>query len=128
ARVREDESAVRPPELADHAGAHVPRRELRQGSARPRGRARRLHPLSRHSQARAGVRVRAALGGALVFAVLGFGVGIGSAGTFTVDPGQSALVVQVFKDGVAARLAHDHVVEARALSGTVAYIPPKPDA
>ena len=72
--------------------------------------------------------MRAALGGALVFAVLGFGMGIGSAGTFTVDPGQSALVVQVFKDGVAATLAHDHVVQARALSGTIAYDPQRPDA
>ena len=72
--------------------------------------------------------MRAALGGTLVFAVLGFGVGIGSAGTFTVDPGQSALVVQVFKDGVAARLAHDHVVQARGFSGTVAYDPQNPDA
>jgi len=29
---------------------------------------------------------------------------------------------------VAARLAHDHLVRARALSGTVAYDPQKPDA
>jgi polyisoprenoid-binding protein YceI len=72
--------------------------------------------------------VRAALGGALVVAVLGVGLGLGWAGTFTIDPGQSALVVQVFKDGVAARLAHDHVVQARAFSGTVAYDPQKPDA
>jgi polyisoprenoid-binding protein YceI len=72
--------------------------------------------------------VRAALGGVLLFAVSGLGVGLGWAGSFTIDPGQSALVVQVFKDGVAAKLAHDHVVQARAFSGTVAYDPQKPDA
>lgn len=72
--------------------------------------------------------MRAALGGVLLFAVSGLGVGLGWAGSFTIDPGQSALVVQVFKDGVAAKLAHDHVVQARAFSGTVAYDPQKPDA
>ncbi len=72
--------------------------------------------------------MRAALGGVLVFAVSGLGVGFGWAGSFTIEPGQSALVVQVFKDGVAARLAHDHVVQARAFSGSVAYDPQKPDA
>jgi polyisoprenoid-binding protein YceI len=72
--------------------------------------------------------VRAALGGLLVVAILGLGAGLGRAGNFTIDPGQSALVVQVFKDGVAARLAHDHVVQARAFSGTVAYDPQKLDA
>jgi polyisoprenoid-binding protein YceI len=72
--------------------------------------------------------VRAALGSLLVVAILGLGAGLGCAGNFTIDPGQSALVVQVFKDGVAARLAHDHVVQARAFSGTVAYDPQKLDA
>lgn len=72
--------------------------------------------------------MRAAPGIALLFAVSVFGVEPGWAGTFTIDPGQSALVVQIFKDGVAARLAHDHVVQARAFSGTVAYDPQKPDA
>ena len=72
--------------------------------------------------------MRAALGGVLLVAVSALGVGLGWAGSFTIDPGQSAVVVQVFKDGVAARLAHDHVVQARAFSGTVAYDPQKPDA
>jgi polyisoprenoid-binding protein YceI len=72
--------------------------------------------------------VRRALGVALAFVVSVFGVLPGWAGTFTIDPGQSALVVQLFKDGVAARLAHDHVVQARGFSGTVAYDPQKPDA
>ncbi|HZN49832.1 MAG TPA: hypothetical protein VFD81_04325, partial [Methylomirabilota bacterium] len=72
--------------------------------------------------------MRAAPGVTLLFAISVFGVEPGWAGTFTIDPGQSALVVQIFKDGVAARLAHDHVVRARAFSGTVAYDPQKPDA
>jgi len=72
--------------------------------------------------------VRAAPGFALLFAVSVFAVEPAWAGTFTIDPGQSALVVQIFKDGVAARLAHDHVVQARAFSGTVAYDPQKPEA
>jgi polyisoprenoid-binding protein YceI len=72
--------------------------------------------------------VRVALGVTLLVAVSVFGVEPGWAGTFTIDPAQSALVVQVFKDGVAARLAHDHVVQARKFSGTIAYDPQKPDA
>ena len=72
--------------------------------------------------------MRRTLGVALLFNVSIFGVEPGWAGTFAIDPGQSALVVQVFKDGVAARLAHDHVVQARALSGTIAYDPQRPDA
>ena len=72
--------------------------------------------------------MRRTLGVALLFNVSIFGVEPGWAGPFTIDPGQSALVVQVFKDGVAATLAHDHVVQARALSGTIAYDPQRPDA
>ena len=72
--------------------------------------------------------MRRTLGVALLFNVSIFGVEPGWAGSFTIDPGQSALVVQVFKDGVAATLAHDHVVQARALSGTIAYDPQRPDA
>lgn len=72
--------------------------------------------------------MRVALGVTLLVAVSVFGVEPGWAGTFTIDPAQSALVVQVFKDGVAARLAHDHVVQARKFSGTIAYDPQKPDA
>ena len=52
----------------------------------------------------------------------------GLAATFSIDPSKSSLVVQIFKDGVAARLAHDHVVQARAVSGTLAYDPRNPDA
>ncbi|MDP2339772.1 MAG: YceI family protein [Deltaproteobacteria bacterium] len=39
--------------------------------------------------------------------------------TFAIDAKKSSVVIQVFKDGAAAALAHDHVVEARDLSGTI---------
>lgn len=52
----------------------------------------------------------------------------GQAATFTVDPSRSSLVVQLFRDGVAARLAHDHVVQARAFTGIIGYDPRSPDA
>jgi polyisoprenoid-binding protein YceI len=52
----------------------------------------------------------------------------GWAASFTVDVSRSSLVVQLFRDGVAARLAHDHVVQARAFTGTIVYDPRNPDA
>lgn len=39
--------------------------------------------------------------------------------TFQVDAKKSHIVVQVFKDGAAAALAHDHVIEATAFAGTI---------
>jgi polyisoprenoid-binding protein YceI len=54
--------------------------------------------------------------------------GPGEAASFTVDVSSSSLVVQLFRDGVAARLAHDHVVQARAFTGTMVYDPRNPDA
>lgn len=52
--------------------------------------------------------------------------GPASAATFRVDPSRSSLVVQIFRDGVAAKLAHDHVVQATAFSGSVTYDPSAP--
>ena len=49
-----------------------------------------------------------------------------SAATFRVDPSRSSLVVQIFRDGVAAKLGHDHVVQATAFSGSVTYDPSAP--
>lgn len=43
------------------------------------------------------------------------------AAPFVVDSAKSQVVVQVFKEGVASGLAHDHVVQATQLSGTVEY-------
>jgi polyisoprenoid-binding protein YceI len=39
--------------------------------------------------------------------------------TFTLDAKKSSFVVQVFKAGAASALAHDHVVNATSLTGTV---------
>src|SRR5687767_12491312 len=39
--------------------------------------------------------------------------------SFTVDPKQSQLVIQVFKDGAAAAFAHDHTVHAVDMTGEV---------
>jgi polyisoprenoid-binding protein YceI len=52
--------------------------------------------------------------------------GPASAATFRVDPSRSSLVVQIFRDGLAAKLGHDHVVEATTFSGSVAYDPSAP--
>ena len=60
--------------------------------------------------------------------IIGLGASPGLSASFKVDPAQSSLVLQLFKDGVAARLGHDHVVHARVFSGTVAYDPRNPEA
>jgi polyisoprenoid-binding protein YceI len=52
--------------------------------------------------------------------------GPASAATFRIDPSRSSLVVQIFRDGLAAKLGHDHVVEATTLEGRVAYDPSAP--
>jgi len=69
--------------------------------------------------------VRVALVSALI---IGVGASPGLSASFKVDPAQSSLVLQLFKDGVAARLGHDHVVHASVFSGTVAYDPRNPEA
>ena len=59
-------------------------------------------------------------------AVLGGPAGPVSAATFKIDPSRSSLVVQIFRDGVAAKLGHDHVVQATTFSGSVTYDPAAP--
>jgi polyisoprenoid-binding protein YceI len=49
-----------------------------------------------------------------------------SAATFRIDSSRSSLVVQIFRDGVAAKLGHDHVVRATTFSGRVTYDPSTP--
>lgn len=46
-----------------------------------------------------------------------------SAAPYTIDPAKSSVVVQVFKEGVASGLAHDHVIKATQLSGKVEFDP-----
>jgi polyisoprenoid-binding protein YceI len=43
--------------------------------------------------------------------------------TFVIDAKQSVLAVQVFKDGAAAALAHNHVVSATTISGRIVVDP-----
>jgi len=59
--------------------------------------------------------------GLACLAVLGGPAGSASAATFKIDPSRSVLVVQIFRDGVAAKLGHDHVVQATTFSGSVTY-------
>ncbi len=59
---------------------------------------------------------------------LGVLVSCAPAATFTIDPSKSSLVVQISRDGVAARLGHDHVVRATTFSGRVSYDPAAPEA
>src|SRR5947209_4261082 len=72
---------------------------------------------------------------ALLFAGLGLAAALGAvpesgvaAETLRVDPGRSQLVVHTFKDGPAAWLGHDHVVQAAELTGTVEHDPASPEA
>jgi polyisoprenoid-binding protein YceI len=48
--------------------------------------------------------------------------------TFVIDAKQSVLAVQVFKDGAAAALAHNHVVSATTMSGRIIVDPANPSA
>lgn len=52
-----------------------------------------------------------------------FGSSDVQAAPYKVDPAKSQLVVQVFKEGVASSLAHDHVIQATQISGTIEYDP-----
>ena len=58
--------------------------------------------------------------------IVGGLAGSALAATFRVDPSRSSLVVQIFRDGVAAKLGHDHVIQATAFSGSVTYDPSAP--
>lgn len=42
---------------------------------------------------------------------------------YTIDGQRSDLVVRTFKDGVAARLAHDHVIRAQDVAGELVFEP-----
>ena len=55
-------------------------------------------------------------------------VSVADAGTFQVESSKSSLVAQIFRDGVASRIAHDHVVQAKSFSGRITYDPAVPSA
>jgi polyisoprenoid-binding protein YceI len=47
--------------------------------------------------------------------------------TLRIDPERTRLALQLFREGVGSALAHDHVVEATEVGGTVDYDPVRPD-
>jgi polyisoprenoid-binding protein YceI len=51
-----------------------------------------------------------------------------NAAQYIIDPARSKLVVQLFKTGVGAALAHDHVVRATKYSGQIQLDPTAPNA
>jgi hypothetical protein len=59
-------------------------------------------------------------------AIVGGPAGPAWSATFRLDPSKSSLIVQIYRDGVAAKLGHDHVVEATTFSGNVTYDPSAP--
>jgi polyisoprenoid-binding protein YceI len=72
--------------------------------------------------------MRAALSlGIAATLALGLSARFALAETFTLDSARSELVVRTFKDGLAARFAHDHVVQATAFSGVIEYDQATPD-
>jgi polyisoprenoid-binding protein YceI len=71
----------------------------------------------------------------MVWRALALAALVGAVGTspawpasFKVDPAQSFLAVRLFREGPAAGLGHDHVVEARTFAGTLTHDPGDPAA
>jgi polyisoprenoid-binding protein YceI len=48
--------------------------------------------------------------------------------TLRIDPERTRLALRLFREGVGSALAHDHIVEATEVGGTVDYDPARPDA
>ncbi len=59
--------------------------------------------------------------------VFGLAATVAHAAEFKLDKAKSLLVVRTFKDGMGARLAHNHVIQARDSSGTVSFDADNPD-
>ena len=51
----------------------------------------------------------------------------GRAATWLVDPAESAFYVRLYKAGIGKALAHDHVVRATEVAGSISYDPERPD-
>ena len=56
------------------------------------------------------------------------GPGVAGSSTLRIDTGETRLTVHVFKEGFGSALAHDHVVEATQVTGTVEYDAARPEA
>jgi polyisoprenoid-binding protein YceI len=63
----------------------------------------------------------------LASACLVAGTGAAWGATLRIDPERTRLALQLFREGVGSALAHDHVVEATEVGGTVDYDPVRPD-
>jgi len=48
--------------------------------------------------------------------------------TYVIDAEESEVVVLVYKAGIAARFAHDHVIAAKELAGEITWDPERPEA
>lgn len=66
------------------------------------------------------------LGLAVALAGLAVATARAEPGRYRIDRERSELVAFVYRDGVAARFAHDHVISAPIFSGTVTYDPAAP--
>ena len=53
---------------------------------------------------------------------------VASGATLRVDPEQTRLVARLYREGVGSSLAHDHVVEATEIGGSVQYDAARPEA
>ena len=67
------------------------------------------------------------MAGALAGTAL-LGPGAAQGATFRVDPGETRLAVRLYREGPGSALAHDHVVEATDVGGTVEYDAARPEA
>jgi polyisoprenoid-binding protein YceI len=56
------------------------------------------------------------------------GPGVASGATLRVDPEQTRLAARLYREGVGSALAHDHVVEATEIGGSVQYDAARPEA
>jgi polyisoprenoid-binding protein YceI len=54
--------------------------------------------------------------------------GVSWSGELRVDAGETRLTVHVYKEGLGSGFAHDHVVEATDMTGTVEYDPARPES
>jgi polyisoprenoid-binding protein YceI len=64
----------------------------------------------------------------LLASLVPLGPGVVQAAALRVDPAETRLAARLYRDGVGSALAHDHVVEATEVGGSVEYDPARPDA
>jgi polyisoprenoid-binding protein YceI len=57
-----------------------------------------------------------------------FGPGAGEAAMFRIDGARTQLALQLYREGLGSALAHDHVVEATEIGGSVEWDAGRPEA